>query len=77
MRLGFEHGFVFGGSLSLLVYGLASGVCLDVRESIADAGMHDDSGIVLFSGNLTGKRKYCKLSRKEQEARGGKVFVFL
>jgi len=49
---------------------LASGVCLDVWESIANAGMSGSFGIVRFSGKPGEKEKHCKASRK-----GGKVFV--
>jgi len=77
MRWRFGHGFVFGDSLWLWVYGSASGVRLGVWESIANVGMRDSFGIVQLAGKSGEKRKYCKVSRKELEAGGGKVFVFL
>ena len=52
----------------------AFGQC--VRESISNAGMRD-RGIVQLSGMLGEKRKNCKISRKELEAGGGKVTLFL
>ena len=70
-------GSIFGDSLWLRVYGSASGVGLDLRESIANAGMCDSFRIVQLSGKLGGEWKYCKVSRKELEVRRGKVFVFL
>jgi len=45
---GFGHRFVFGDSLWLQVYVSASGVCLDIRESIANARMHDSLGSGIF-----------------------------
>ena len=48
---------------------MASGVCLDVRENIANAGMRDSFGIVQLSGKPGEKRKYYKVSRKGLEAR--------
>jgi len=50
---------------------------LDVRESIANAGIGDSFGIVQLSGKLGEKRKHCKVSVKEPEPGGRKVFVFL
>jgi len=50
------------------------GVCLDVRESIANAGMRDSFGIMQLSGKPGEK---WKVSRKELEARRRKVLVFL
>ena len=52
------------------------GVWLCVPESIANAGMHDSFGNVQLSGIPGQKRKHCKASAKELEARGGKVFAF-
>jgi len=65
----FGHRFVFGESLWLRAYVSASGVCLDVWESIANAGMRDSFGIVRPSGKPGEKRRNCKLSRKALEAR--------
>jgi len=42
---------------------------LYVRESIANAGMRDSFGIVQLSGKPGEKRKHCKISRTELEAR--------
>jgi len=42
---------------------------LYVRESIANAGMRDSFGIVQLSGKPGEKRKHCKTSVKELEAR--------
>ena len=52
---------------------------LYVRESIANAGMRGSFGIAQLSGKPGEKRKHCKASVKELEARRrrGKVFVFL
>ena len=58
--------FGLGHSLWLSACGLASGV---FAESIMNAGMPDSFGIVQFSGTLGEKRKYCKGSRKELDAR--------
>jgi len=55
-------GLVFGNSFRFRVF------CLDIRESIANAGMHDSFGIVQLSGKPGEKRKYRKVSRKELEA---------
>jgi len=43
--------------------------CLNVRESIANAGMRDSFEIMQLSGKPGEKRKYCKITRKELEAR--------
>jgi len=64
-------------------YGLASGIrfglgctvrlwafCLNVRESIVSAGMHDNFAIVQLSGKSGEERKHCKVNVKELEARG-------
>ena len=56
-----------GGSLWLLVYGSAPGVCLGIRESIANAGMRNSFGVVQLSGKLGEKRKYCRVGQKELE----------
>ena len=42
--------------------------CLDVRESIANAGMRNSFRIVQLSGKPGEKRKYYKVNRKELEA---------
>jgi len=56
--------FGFGYMVRLCAFGLY------VRGSIANAGMRDSFGIVQLSGKPGEKRKYCKISRKELEARG-------
>jgi len=76
MRLGSEHGFVLGDLFWLGVYVSGSGVCWDVRESIANAGMHDSFRIVQLSGKPGEKRKHCKVGVKELEA-GGSSGVFV
>jgi len=53
---------------------------LYVRESIANAGMRDSFGIVRLSGKPgkkpREKRKHCKASVKELEARGWEKCLF-
>jgi len=44
-------------------------VCLEVRESHANRGVRDSFGIAQLSRRLGEKRKYCKVSLKELEAR--------
>ena len=56
--------------LTLSVYMVqirAFGLC--VRESFADAGVHNSFEIVELSRKPGEKRKYCKMSQKELEAR--------
>jgi len=80
---------VFGDVLRIQVWvclrrlALASGirfwlwaVDLYVRESIANAGMRDSFGILQLSGKPEEKRKYCKISRKELEARSWESVCF-
>jgi len=50
--------------------------CLDVRESIANAGMCDSFGIVQLSGKPGEMRKHCEVSIIELEA-GGCSGVFV
>jgi len=50
--------------------------CLDVRESIANAGMRDSSVIVQLSEKPGEKRKYCKVSRKELKVRSWESVCF-
>ena len=63
MGLSLETRFGFGNTVRLWAFGLY------VRESIANAGMRDSFGIVQLWGKPGEKRKYCKISRKEPEAR--------
>ena len=71
MGLSSETRFGFGYTVRLWAFGLK------VRESIANAGVRDGFGIAQLSGEPGEKRKHCKISRKELEARRWKVFVFL
>jgi len=67
---GFGHRFAIGYALRIRTWvclrrlGLASGVCLDVREFIANAGMRNSFGIVQLSGKMGEKQKLCKVSWK-------------
>ena len=63
MGLSSETRFGFGYTVWLWTFGLC------IRESIANAGTHDSFSIVQLSGKPGEKRKYCKISRKELEAR--------
>jgi len=63
MGLSSEARFGFGYTVRLWAFGL------HVRESIVNAGMRDSFGIVQLSEKPGEKRKYCKISRKELEAR--------
>jgi len=47
----------------------ASSVCLDILESISNAGMRDSLGTVQLSGKEGAKRKCCKAIVEELEAR--------
>jgi len=58
-RFGFRHMF----PMSLFV------------ESIANAGIRDSFGIVQLSGKTGEKRKHCKVSRKELEARRWECYI--
>lgn len=60
----FWHRFAFGDSFWLRVYVSALSV-----ERIANARMSDSFGIVQLVGKPGEKGKYCKVSRKELEAR--------
>ena len=53
----------FGYAVRLWAFGFY------VRESIENAGMRDSFGIAQLSGKPGEERKYCKISRKELEAR--------
>ena len=61
--------FGFGYTVRLRAF------CLDIRESIANAGMRDSFRIVQLSGKPREKWKHCKVSVKELEPGGRKVFV--
>ena len=63
MGLSSETRFGFGYTVQFWAFGLY------VRESIANAGMRDSFGIAQLSGKLREKREYCKINRKELEAR--------
>jgi len=75
---GIRYSFTFGDVLRiqawvwLRVYSSALGVWF-VRENIANAGMRDSFGMVQLSGKPGERpgerRKYCKVNRKELEAR--------
>jgi len=71
MGLSSETRFGFGYTVRLWAFGLY------VRESIANAGMRDNFGIVQLSGKPGEKRGYCKISRKELEARRSESIGFL
>ena len=71
MGLSSKTRFGFGYKVRLWAFGLY------VRGSIANAGTRDSPGIVQLSGKPAEKREYYKISRKELEARGWKVFVSL
>jgi len=72
MGLSSETRFGFGYMVQHWAFGLY------VRGSIANAGVRDSFWIVQLSGKPGEKRKYCKISWKELEARRcGKVIVFL
>jgi len=71
MGLSSETRFGFGYTVRLWAFGLY------VRESIANAGMRDSFGILQLSGKSEEKRKYCKISRKELEARRWESVCFL
>ena len=71
MGLSPETPFGFGYTVLLRAF------CLDVRESIGNAGMRDSLGIVQLSGKPGEKREHCKVSVKELAPGGRKVFVFL
>jgi len=71
MNLSSETRFGFGYTVWLSAFGLY------IRESIANAGIHDSFGIVQLSGKPGERRKYGKISRKVLEARRWEVFVFL
>jgi len=62
--------FSFGCTVRLPVF------CLDVRESIANAGMCDRFGIMQLSGKPGEKRKHCKVSWKGLEAQWRKSVCF-
>ena len=70
MGLSSETRFGFGYTVRLWTFELY------VRESIANAGMRDSFGIVQLSGEPGEKRKYCRISRKELEARGWEGVCF-
>jgi len=74
---GFGHELVFGDSLWLRVCGSASGVCLDVRESIANAGMCNSFEIVQLSRKPGRQQKHCKVRVKELETRRQQSVCFL
>ena len=66
----------FRASVCLRRLVLASGICFSFRrvsalsvEGIVNAGMSDSFGIVQLVGKPGEKGKYCKVSRKELEAR--------
>ena len=63
MGLSLETRPGFGYAVWLWAFGLY------VRESIANAGMLNSFGIVQLEEKPGEKRKYCKISRKEPEAR--------
>jgi len=63
MDLSSETRFGFGYTVRLWAFGL------HVRKTIAKTGMRDSFGIVRLSGKSGGKLKYCRISRKELEAR--------
>jgi len=65
--------FGFGHLVWLQASGLASGVFV---ESIVNAGLSNSFGIVQLSGKPGEKRKYCKVSRKELEARRRESICF-
>jgi len=66
----------FEYAMRIRAYDIGFGRGLYVRESIANAGMPDSFGIVQLSGKPGEKRKHCKASVKELEARRGKVLSF-
>ena len=67
---GLGHGFVFGESLWLRVYGSASGICLDVWEAFPMQEYNDRKGSGTAARESGKKEKGCKrgLYRKETYA---------
>jgi len=63
--------FGFGYTIRLRAF------CLDVWESIANAGIRDSFGIEQLSGKLGEKRKHCKVSVKTLEVGGCRSGVFV
>jgi len=63
MGLSSETRFGFGYAVRVWAFGLY------VRESIANTGMRDSFGIAQLSGNPGEKRRHCKASVRELEAR--------
>jgi len=70
MGLSSKTRFGFGYTVRLWVFGLY------VRESIANKGMRDSFWIVQLSGKPGEKLKYCKINRKELEARRWESYCF-
>jgi len=70
MGLSSETRFGFGYTVRPWAFGLY------VRESIANGGVRDSFGIVQLSGKPGEKRKYCKISRTELEARRWECVCF-